>query len=137
MIRWIRWYRSVLLAAAGFALLPGARAAEVVPPVPAETVTVVAPFLLLKKQVQGAGRTPVLYTSLSGPVSYADLDLKKPADAQLFQTRIRERAQLLCRRLDTLYSPDVYVPVSGQDCVKTSTERAMMVAKDIIAFWQP
>jgi UrcA family protein len=118
-------------------MLPGTRAAETGAPAPAETVIVVAPYLVLKKDVQSDVRTPVLYTSLSGTVSYADLDLKKPADDRIFQARIHETAQMLCKRLDALYAPGVYVPLSGQDCVKTSTERAMMVAKDIIAFWQP
>jgi len=67
MIRWIRSYGSVLLAAAGFALLPGARAAEVVPPVPAETVTVVAPFLLL---IAAMGRQDLRAALPSAAMSY-------------------------------------------------------------------
>jgi UrcA family protein len=103
---------------------------------PQEEITIVAPHLVQRKVV---GRTaigaPVEVISLPRPVSYADLDLTKPADADELRKRISETAKAACKQLDNMYPEgNLFQAVpSDQNCVKTATREAMDIAEQVIA----
>ena len=100
---------------------------------PTERITVRAPFLLTTKQMRsGNQHMPVLTISASKEVSYSDLDLSSGADAATFENRIGETAKALCEQLERTYPSAIYVPLSGQSCVKTATDQAMTIAHRLI-----
>jgi len=103
---------------------------------PTEEVTVVAPYYLHQKEIKSDIRSRLLAVSVEKRVSYADLDLKKPADVDKFRTRISDAATGLCKQLELLYPPTAYVPLSSQNCAKRATDRAMFSANIIIDFWR-
>jgi UrcA family protein len=67
---------------------------------------------------------------LKGHVSYADLDLSKPADAAVLEQRINDKARAICERIDTDY-PDS-TPNSAE-CAKIAAGDAMKQAHKAIA----
>ena len=103
---------------------------------PSEEITVIAPYYVHQKAVKNDIRSLLQAVSIEKRVSYADLDLRKPADADKFRARISDAATSLCKQLDLLYPPIAYVPLSTQDCVKTAADRAMFSANIIIDFWR-
>jgi UrcA family protein len=67
---------------------------------------------------------------MSSRVTYADLDLAKPADVAKLEWRIKEAATVVCDKLGKAY------PDSGpntKECAKRATDKAMTEAKKIIA----
>ena len=71
--------------------------------------------------------------SVSQAVSYADLDLSKPADAAEFKRRIEETARQVCEVLDRHVPRSPFDIVLDPDCVRTTTERAMASARRVMA----
>ena len=67
---------------------------------------------------------------LKGHVSYADLDLSKPADVATLERRINEEALAICDRIGTDYPEST--PKTA-DCAKDATARAMAQVKKAVA----
>ena len=79
-------------------------------------------------------RLPIEVVSVDYPVSYADLDLSRTADAATFEKRINDAAKEACSQLTKKYPPEAFMPTpTNQDCVGTATRQAMVVAKQVIA----
>ena len=89
---------------------------------PTEEVTVIAPYYLHQKEIKSDIRSRLLAVSIEKRVSYADLDLSRPAGVGKFRTRISDAATVLCKHLELLYPPTAYVPLSSQNCAKTATD---------------
>jgi UrcA family protein len=71
--------------------------------------------------------------SISLPVDYADLTLSKPADAAEFERRIREAAKEVCQELDRRVPRSHFDIVLDPDCLKQTTEKALVMARRAIA----
>ena len=71
--------------------------------------------------------------SVSRSVSYADLTLSKPADAAEFRRRIEETARQVCEELDRRVPRSAFDIVLDRDCVRTTTEQAMVSARRVMA----
>jgi UrcA family protein len=101
-----------------------------------EEIRIMAPGEAERKIV---GRTsigaPIEVISLSRPVSYADLDLRRQADAAELEKRISDAAKATCKQLDATYpESSLYQSIpADQDCFKTATSKAMAMAKLVIA----
>lgn len=139
--------RILFLAGVNCLLLAGATVSIAATPVAAqanaetqaasEQVTVTAPYIFRRKVVTpplSQNRFPVEVVSVDYPVSYADLDLSRTADAATFEKRIGDAAKEACTQLTKKYPPEAFMPTPGnQDCVGTATRQAMSVAKQVIA----
>jgi len=124
-------------AAVSIAAAPVAARANAETPAASEQVTVTAPYIIRRKIVTppvSQGRLPVEVVSVDYPVSYADLDLSRTADATTFQKRISHAAKQACAQLTRKYPPEFFMPApANQDCVGTATHQAMSVALQVIA----
>src|SRR5664280_3736649 len=88
----------LLLAAAvvSIAVTPVAAQSNAETSATSEQVTVMAPYTFRRKVVTqplSQNRLPVEFVSVDYPVSYADLDLSRTADAATFEQRIRDTAK--------------------------------------------
>lgn len=77
------------------------------------------PEVVVKRQ---APNSPVHLVSLARHVSYADLDSRSVAGAEVLRQRVNEAAVEVCRKLDDLY-PDS--APRGRACVQTAVKQAM------------
>lgn len=106
-------------------------------PAPAESqdITVTAPEVVhatLGRPVQQRRRRPVEIMTTSQQVSFADLDLSKPADVATLRERIRDAAREACRRLDRAVPAGRSVsPPAG--CQATASVQALAVANELVA----
>jgi UrcA family protein len=66
-------------------------------------------------------------------VTFVDLDLSKPGDVMELQRRISDTARDICQELNRRYPRTRFQVVVDRDCVKTATDEAMAVVKDLIA----
>jgi UrcA family protein len=101
-----------------------------------EQVTVTAPYITHDTQtVVGPNNRGVYDTNtLTKEVSYSDLDLSKPSDADRFIQRINDTAKQSCAELKAKYPDPPHAPVgSDNDCVKTATDQTMIVATSLIS----
>jgi UrcA family protein len=101
-----------------------------------EQVTIVAPYITHETQkVMGSGNKGVYdVNSLTKEVTYADLDLSKQSDDDRFIQRINDTAKETCAELKAKYPDPPHAPVtSDQECIKTATDQAMMVATSLIS----
>lgn len=98
---------------------------------PIETITVTAPRVVQQTVTTGRSPTgtPVETTTISRAISFADLDLSKTKDAAELKMRVRNTAKDLCTELDKLYPLQPKDP----DCVRKSTDRAMVQVNNAIA----
>lgn len=112
-----------------------AQAASASPQV-TEQVTVRAPSYVVRRVPISGRQTRLMNAeviSVSRAVNYADLDLSKPSDATELEKRINDTARDVCREVNVLTPKTTFVIVGGQDCVKSATDDAMGVAKQLIA----
>ncbi|MGZ5926307.1 MAG: UrcA family protein [Rhizomicrobium sp.] len=127
----------LLLAGAAISIAATPVAAQAETQAASEQVTVTAPYIIRRKVVTpplSQNRLPVEVVSVDYPVSYADLDLSRTADAATFEKRIGDAAKEACAQLTKKYPPEAFMPTPGnQDCVGTATRQAMNVAKQVIA----
>ena len=101
-----------------------------------EQVTIVAPYITHETQkVMGSGNKGVYdVNSLTKEVTYADLDLSKQSDDDRFIQRINDTAKETCAELKAKYPDPPHAPVtSDQECIKTATDQAMMIATSLIS----
>jgi UrcA family protein len=101
-----------------------------------EQVIIVAPYITHETQNVIGPRNKGVYdvNTLTKQVSYADLDLSKPADADLLMQRISDTAKQSCAELKATFPDPPHAPVlSDQDCVKQATDQAMLVATSLIS----
>lgn len=107
-----------------------------------EVVTVTAPSVVIhdnkapaSNRVSGGGMLrPIEVVSVNRSVSYADLDLGKPADVTTFVRRIDDAAKDACAALDKIYPKAIYIPVSpDENCTRNAAGNAMRIADQIIA----
>jgi UrcA family protein len=106
---------------------PGAGAA----PAESQAITVTAPEVERKVTGKtGVRRYEVVVLSASSNVSYADLDLSKPADAAQLKKRIQDAARDDCRRIDQS-SPTgkVYSPPPG--CAANAAREPLAIAEQL------
>jgi UrcA family protein len=101
-----------------------------------EAVTVMAPYTL-RETVATPRLTddglPVEVISVSRPVSYADLDLARTADAIRFRHRVRMAAKDVCAELNRRFPPQAFMPTpNSQNCVGVTTRRALLAANRAI-----
>jgi UrcA family protein len=76
------------------------------------------------------GEGPEADVVMSSRVSYADLDLAKPADVAALEKRIKEAANFVCDKLGKAY------PDSGPDtkeCAKRAADKALAEARKVAA----
>jgi len=120
------WTRTAAgtLAGIGLAILAGPAAAQ-----PTEEITITAPRVIHEQ----VGRSPstgaaIERISLTRQVSYADLDLTKPAGAAELEKRVGDTAKEACKQLDSLY------PLAPKDptCIDKATDGGMKQAKAAI-----
>ena len=131
----LRCFRPVLIG--GCVCLAAATAMAQSPALTTQTeaITVTAPYIVEKKVVDKAiGKRPALsVVSISQNVSYIDLDLAKPADAQKLIERVKATAVDVCKSLDKHFPPAQYIPVPAkQDCVGAATSESLIVANRLI-----
>jgi UrcA family protein len=97
---------------------------------------VVAPSIITSytKTVIGNGDRGVYDVhTLTKEVSYADLDLSKPADADRFVQRIKDTAKRSCDELKAKFPDPPNAEVTlDQECVKNATAQAMLIATPLI-----
>jgi UrcA family protein len=65
---------------------------------------------------------------MSSRVSYADLDLSKPADFATLEARVNETAKVVCEKLGKAY------PDSGpatKECAKRAADKALVEARKV------
>jgi UrcA family protein len=134
----------VLLTAApqtGFTAQAAAAATPPPPPPPTEELIIRAPDVVrrpLPRQPGPGAQSPGLRNpeiiSLTRAVSYADLDLGRPADVQELQRRIGTTARDICAELQRRFprqNPEfVY---SATDCVKKATDDGMETVRQLTA----
>ena len=98
---------------------------------PLEEIVVEASPIVKESAGDKTAPAPGYYkVMMSSRVSYADLDLAKPADVAKLEWRIKEAATVVCDKLGKAY------PDSGpntKECAKRATDKAMTEAKNIIA----
>jgi len=125
------------LAATGWA----ATSASSVPPAGAATheenerVVIHAPEMVVKRmgtdaRQYGLRNAEVITGEKS--VNFADLDLSKPADVRELEKRISETARDICEDLNRRYPRSSFQVVVDRDCVKTATDEAMDVVKNLV-----
>lgn len=78
--------------------------------------------------------TSPIDVTLTGHVSYADLDLTKSADVATLEKRINEEATVLCERIAKDYPNST---PATPDCAKQAAAKAMVKAKKVVAAKQP
>jgi UrcA family protein len=66
-------------------------------------------------------------------LSFADLDLSKPADVMELQKRISDTAKDICQDLSRRYPRTSFQVVVDRDCVKSAVDEATGVMKDLVA----
>ena len=131
-----------LALAGGALLLAGSSFAQpdqpTEPPAAHETVTVYAPFVVRHKPVNPmmsrSHATGLELVSVSRAVSFHDLDLGKPIDADTLENRVHRAAVDACAELDKRFPKSVYIPVpEKQDCVGNAVNEAMISVKQLVA----
>mgnify|MGYP001565668631 CR=1 FL=1 len=96
-----------------------------------EEITVEASPIVKETKGDAASPAPGYYkVMMSSRVSYADLDLAKPADAATLESRINQAATDVCAGLGKAY-PDS--APNTKECAKRATEKAMVDARKVIA----
>jgi len=118
------------------AVLLGALAASSAAMAQNEQVIVTAPYITHdSKTVLGPSNKGVYDTNtLTKEVTYSDLDLSKPSDADRFIQRINDTAKDSCAELKAKFPDPPHAPVGNEnDCVKTATDQAMIVATSLIS----
>jgi UrcA family protein len=78
--------------------------------------------------------TSPIDVTLTGHVSYADLDLTKSADVATLEKRINDEANVLCERIAKDYPNST--PATA-DCAKKAAAKALVKAKNVVAAKQP
>ncbi len=71
--------------------------------------------------------------TVSRSVSYADLVLSRPADAAELRRRIEETAKAVCEALDRQVPRSPFDVPLDRDCVRITTEQAMVSARKVMA----
>ena len=98
---------------------------------PLEEIVVEASPIVKEGKAEPASPAPGYYkVVMSSRVSYADLDLAKPADVATLDSRIHEAAKVVCEKLGKAY------PDSGPDtkeCAKRAADKALTEAKKVAA----
>jgi UrcA family protein len=107
------------------------------PPAAYEMVTVYAPFVVRHKPLSGPlskSSRGLELVSVSRTVSFHDLDLGKPIDAETLENRVHRAAVDACAELDKRFPKSTYIPVpEKQDCVGNAVNQAMVSVKQLIA----
>jgi UrcA family protein len=125
-----RWGAIALLASGSLTMLVGLSSTAIAQQTSTSTeqVTVVAPYITHTKVKAKTRGVVYSVVSMTGAVSYSDLDLSKTGDAFELKKRIADTAKSLCDQLKTKLPEAGHVPVSSGDCVKTATNEAMETA---------
>lgn len=111
-----------------------AQQATAVQPNARETITVYAPFVVHRANMQRKAGEQLELISVNRAVSFHDLNLKEAADQKTLETRVNQAAQDACKELDKRFPKNVYIPVpANQDCVANATNEAMLVVTQLIA----
>jgi UrcA family protein len=96
---------------------------------PLEEIVVEASPVVKESKAETASPAPGYYkVVMSSRVSYADLDLKKPADVATLEWRIKEAASVVCDKLGKAY------PDSGPDtkeCAQRAADKALAEARKV------
>jgi UrcA family protein len=93
-----------------------------------EEITVHQAPYTIHRQVFGrsmARETTTEKISVAKPVSYADLDLSKPADVEKLKQRVRQAAQDACGQLHSRFPQTIHPDLGEPDCVSAATDQAM------------
>jgi UrcA family protein len=98
---------------------------------PVEEFVVEASPITKEGKADSASPAPGYYKiMMSSRVSYADLDLAKPADFATLELRINEAAKVVCEKLGKAY------PDSGpetKECAKRAADKALTEARKVAA----
>jgi UrcA family protein len=92
-----------------------------------EEITIIAPHEVQRKEV---GRSnlgaPVEVISITRRISYAGMDLTKPANVSDLEKVIKDTANDSCKEIENQYPEAMYPTVpASQNCAKTATNDAM------------
>jgi UrcA family protein len=98
-----------------------------------QAVTLVAPEVARERVATGRHRQPVMVASLAMKVSYADLDLTKASDQQVFKDRIMSRAREACQELDRRTTLTILQMPANTPCIGDASVEALKVADEVIA----
>lgn len=98
---------------------------------PVEEIVIEASPIAKESKAETASPAPGYYkVAMSSRVSYADLDLAKPADFATLERRIKEAATVVCDKLGQAY------PESGpntKECAKRAADKALAEATKVAA----
>jgi UrcA family protein len=96
---------------------------------PMEEIVVEASPVTKEGKADTASPAPGYYkVMMSSRVSYADLDLSKPADFATLEARVNETAKVVCEKLGKAY------PDSGpatKECAKRAADKALTEARKV------
>jgi UrcA family protein len=125
-------------AVAGTLLLAGvvqSLHAQPAPPPPGYTqeIPVLAPEVVRQRVGTGRHRQPIEVASLTMPVSYADLDLTKPAGQKVLKDRIWAQAREACRQLNARTPVRLFGAPGGEPCIADAASESLKIADQVIA----
>jgi UrcA family protein len=97
---------------------------------PLEEIVVEASPIVKEHSTESPSAPGYYKVMMSSRVSYAGLDLTKPADFATLESRIKEAATVVCDKLGKAY------PDSGpntKECAKRAADKALAEAKKVAA----
>lgn len=98
---------------------------------PLEEIVVEGSPIVKERKIEPGSPPPLYYdVVMSSRVSYADLDLAKPADVAALEKRIKEAANFVCDKIGKAYpdsEPDT------KECAKRAADKALAEAKKVAA----
>lgn len=129
------------MALAALAMPDGAGAQPLSEPaesIPHETVLIYAPYVVTRTVIDPmmskGSSTGVELVSESRMVSFGDLNLSNPADAQTLENRVRQAAADACSDIETRYPKADYRPIpANQDCAGNAIKQAMVTVRQLEA----
>jgi UrcA family protein len=92
-------------------------------------ITVIAPRLIRREVGRTASGSANEQVSLTRHVSYADLDLSRPADVQKLEKRVNDMAKVACDQLAALYP---FAAPNTPDCVRQALSGAMQQVRTAV-----
>jgi len=118
-------YTRTSLTIAGLIVAGAAMAAE--PPAEITITATQQAKVVVGRTAIGA---PIELVTLTRHVSYSDLDLSKSADAATLEGRVTQTVKDACKELDDRYPLE---PNTASECIKTSTDKAMVQVHQAVA----
>ena len=128
-------FRPAILGAAFLAAAGSSAPAQDTNEQATEEIVIYAPYIVhITEGPSGRPMQPVRIVTVARHVSYAGLDLGKPADAAAFEKAIHDSANEVCRELDRRMRKPGYQPITDlRACTAKAAREGLATAKQIIA----